>query len=174
MKETPNSYFCLNPKNQEVHESTLHSPDTAWKVSVFGVFLVRILPHLDWICISPYSVQMRKIRTRRIPNTNTFHTVWKFQKILPQTHFSLTENSHFIFRNIQLKKHIHSFTLSLKTIFWKDCEFPLKYLLLLWLSTYTQEKSLSYHHLVLTYCWFSIGSSLWHTQASPNTSIGMD
>ena len=89
-------------------------------------------------------------------------------------HISLTENSHFIFRNIQLKKHIHSFTLSLKTIFWKDCEFPLKYLLLLWLSTYTQEKSLSYHHLVLTYCWFSIGSSLWHTQASPNTSIGMD
>ena len=44
-------------------------------------------------------------------------------------HISLTENSHFIFRNIQLKRThslIHSFTLSLKTIFWKDCEFPLK------------------------------------------------
>ena len=24
-------------------------PYTAWKVSVFGVFLVRIFPHLDWI-----------------------------------------------------------------------------------------------------------------------------
>ena len=34
-----------------------------WKVSVFGVFLVHIFPHLLWIwgdmSISPYSVQMR-------------------------------------------------------------------------------------------------------------------
>ena len=34
------------------------------KVSVFGVFLVHIFPHLDWILrdtsISPYSVQMRE------------------------------------------------------------------------------------------------------------------
>ena len=38
---------------------------TAWKVSVFGVILVCIFPHLDWIYgeilpISPYSVQMRE------------------------------------------------------------------------------------------------------------------
>ena len=33
---------------------------TASKRSVFGVFLVRILPHLDWIRRdTPYSVQMR-------------------------------------------------------------------------------------------------------------------
>ena len=35
---------------------------TVWKVSVFGVILVRISPHLDWIQrdISPYSVHMRE------------------------------------------------------------------------------------------------------------------
>ena len=36
---------------------------TAWKVSVFGVFLVCIFPHLDWI------------RTRKTSNTDTFHAV---------------------------------------------------------------------------------------------------
>ena len=36
---------------------------TAWKVSVFGVFLVRIFPHLDCIW------------TRKSPNTETFHAV---------------------------------------------------------------------------------------------------
>ena len=38
--------------------------NTAWKVSVFGVILVRIFPHLDWIRrdfrISPYSVQIKE------------------------------------------------------------------------------------------------------------------
>ena len=33
---------------------------TAWKEYVLEVFLVRILPHLDWIWVSPYSVQMRE------------------------------------------------------------------------------------------------------------------
>ena len=38
---------------------------TAWEVSVFGVLLVCIFPHSDWIrrdnqYISPYSVRMRK------------------------------------------------------------------------------------------------------------------
>ena len=34
---------------------------TAWKVSEFGVILVRIFPHLGWIRnISSYSVQMRE------------------------------------------------------------------------------------------------------------------
>ena len=36
---------------------------TAWKVSVFGVFLVRIQPKCG------------KIRTRKTPNTNTIHAV---------------------------------------------------------------------------------------------------
>ena len=29
-------------------------------MSVFGVILVRIFPHSDWMCISPYSVRMRE------------------------------------------------------------------------------------------------------------------
>ena len=36
---------------------------TAWKESVFGVFLVRMFLHLDWM------------RTRKSPNTDTFHEV---------------------------------------------------------------------------------------------------
>ena len=33
---------------------------TVWKLSVFGVFLICIFPHSDWILlsISPYSVRM--------------------------------------------------------------------------------------------------------------------
>ena len=37
------------------------------KVSVFGVFLVRVFPHLDWI---------RENRTKKTPNTDTFYTVF--------------------------------------------------------------------------------------------------
>ena len=40
---------------------------TAWKVSVFGVFLVRIFSHLDWK------------RTRKTPNTNNFHAAELFK-----------------------------------------------------------------------------------------------
>ena len=39
---------------------------------VFGVFLVRIFPHLD--CIG-FQFDCGKIRTRKTPNTNTFHAV---------------------------------------------------------------------------------------------------
>ena len=38
---------------------------TVWKVSIFGVFQVRILPHSDYI------------QTRKNPNTNTFNAVLK-------------------------------------------------------------------------------------------------
>ena len=54
---------------------------TVWKVSVFGVFLVRIFQHLDWISVFRYSISLHiqsecgKIRTRKIPNTDTFHAV---------------------------------------------------------------------------------------------------
>ena len=54
---------------------------TAWKVSVFGVFLVRIFLHSDWI--RRYSVSLRirsecaKTRTRKTPNTDTFHAVYQ-------------------------------------------------------------------------------------------------
>ena len=55
--------------------------DTAWKVSVFGVILVRIFPHSDWIW-KDLSVSLRiqsecgKIRTRITRNMDTFYEVW--------------------------------------------------------------------------------------------------
>ena len=48
---------------------------TAKKVYIFGVFLVRIFPHSDWI------------RTRKTPNTDTFHAV---------TFIAWTQNSTMI------------------------------------------------------------------------------
>ena len=44
---------------------------TAWKVSVLGVFLVHIFPHSEWIIQS----ECGEIRTRKTPNTGTFHAV---------------------------------------------------------------------------------------------------
>ena len=42
-----------------------HFPDsTAGKVSVFGVFLIRIFPDLEWI------------RTKKNPNMDTFYAVF--------------------------------------------------------------------------------------------------
>ena len=49
---------------------------TAWKVSVFGVFLVRI------------QFKCGKIRTRKTPNTDTFHAVFIFwMNFFVQSHF---------------------------------------------------------------------------------------
>ena len=50
----------------KVVDSTL----IAWKVSIYGVFLVRIFPNTDLI------------RTREIPNTDTFHTVSNFKIVV--------------------------------------------------------------------------------------------
>ena len=52
------------------------------KVSVFGVILVRIFPHSDWIWRDTGWIQSKcgKIRTRITPNKDTFYTVtetWK-------------------------------------------------------------------------------------------------
>ena len=46
-------------------------------MSVFGVFLVRIFPHLDWI---RRDTKCGKIRTRKTPNTGTFHVVSLIRK----------------------------------------------------------------------------------------------
>ena len=49
------------------------------KVSVFEVFLVCIFPHADWIRRDTGYLRIvsecRKIRTRKTPNTDTFHAV---------------------------------------------------------------------------------------------------
>ena len=45
-------------------------------MSVFGVILVHIFPHSDWIRRDPSSKsKCGKIRTRITPNTETFHAV---------------------------------------------------------------------------------------------------
>ena len=44
----------------------MRATSTAWNVSVFGVFLVRIFPHSNWI-------------QRNTPNMDTFHTVQSSQ-----------------------------------------------------------------------------------------------
>ena len=49
--------------NETVTELTSFCNATfiAWKVFVFGVILVRIFPHSDWILrISPYTVRMQE------------------------------------------------------------------------------------------------------------------
>ena len=45
---------------------------TAWKVSEFGVILVRIFPHLDWI---RRHSECGKVRIRRTPHTDSFYAV---------------------------------------------------------------------------------------------------
>ena len=56
---------------------------TAGKVSAFGIFIVRIFPHLDQIRRDTKYLSLRiqsecgKIRTRKTPNTDTFHVTLK-------------------------------------------------------------------------------------------------
>ena len=53
----------------------IHSKScTAWKVSVFGLFLIRVFPHSDWIWKDTES-KCLKIRTRKTPNMDTFHAI---------------------------------------------------------------------------------------------------
>ena len=37
------------PNGAGIEDQAFSNLTTAWKVSVFGVILVRIFPHLDWI-----------------------------------------------------------------------------------------------------------------------------
>ena len=58
-----------------------HFSNTAWKVSVFGVILVRVFPHSNWVSLRIQSKSFRiksecgKIRTRITPNTGNFYAV---------------------------------------------------------------------------------------------------
>ena len=63
----------------------------AWKVSVFGVILVRIFPHSDWIlCISPYSVQMREDADQNNSEYKPSHTVTFTVSILAKWWYTLS------------------------------------------------------------------------------------
>ena len=49
---------------------------TAWKVSVFGVSLLRIFPHSDWIrYLSVFSPNAGKYGPEKTPCLDTFHVV---------------------------------------------------------------------------------------------------
>ena len=75
---------------------------TAWKVSIFGVILVRMFPHLDWIrrdaeYLSVFSPKCGKIRTRITPNMDTFYSVTlsikKYIKLSQSNQMSWTLNN---------------------------------------------------------------------------------
>ena len=55
--------FCYVINCLNTNRVTIYSTNTAWKLSVFGVLLVRIFPHLGWI------------RTTKSPNTDTIHAL---------------------------------------------------------------------------------------------------
>ena len=50
------------------------------KVSVFGVFLVRIFPYHS-VSLHIQS-ECEKLRTRKTPNTDTFHAAFIFQRLI--------------------------------------------------------------------------------------------
>ena len=66
---------------------------TAWKVPVFGVFLVHIFPHSDWI------------RIRKTPNTGTFHAVvdyWYLKKPFYTRHWNFGLVSKWIVQSTRI------------------------------------------------------------------------
>ena len=72
---------------------------TASKVSVFGVALVHIFPHSDWIRRHRIHPECWKIHTRITPITDTFHTVThtgifpsdNIYKIIQYLHYNLQD-----------------------------------------------------------------------------------
>ena len=99
-KEIRNSTFIINLVYYQKHEFEISCFEswhlvnetlifeflilfTAWKLSVFGVILIGISPHSDWIRRVSLRIQSGcgKMRTRVTPNTDTFWTViliqWK-------------------------------------------------------------------------------------------------
>ena len=84
----------------------LSEANTSWIFSVFGVFLVHIFPHLDWIRRDTKDLsKCGKVRTRKTPNTDTFHaakcafTNSCFCKIIRNffDHVSLSKNQSLTF-----------------------------------------------------------------------------
>ena len=68
----------------------IHSP---WKVSVFGVFLVHIFPHSDWIW-------------RDTLNTDTFQAVTNLMKLLILVRKHCTKNEVFCGRKLRIWLHL--------------------------------------------------------------------
>ena len=73
-------------------QTLLSETCTAWKESIFGVILVHISPHSDWIRRDTLRIRSEygKMQTRITPNTDSFHTVL-YWRIPPKrvTHLEL-------------------------------------------------------------------------------------
>ena len=89
---------------------------TAWEVPVFGIFLVRIFPHLVWIRrVTEYiRFQCEKIRTIKTPEKDTFHAV-RFKNIVNSWDNSLvTAISNICFTEINFSQGLVFAKFSLK------------------------------------------------------------
>ena len=97
---------------------------TAWKLSVFGVFLVRIFPHSDWIrrdipYFSVFSLNAGKYGPEKL-RTQTLHS-------MPKTNIFLLKNAKqakVFLKTVHLEKSRSSFsTQIIKILFWKYTVF---------------------------------------------------
>ena len=85
--------------------------DTAWKISVFGVFPVRIFPHSDWMDWTarehgPQKLWIRTLLTQFEAITNVYSTLKKiyFYIVVSNRHFlSLIQLAYFY--NIYFLSH---------------------------------------------------------------------
>ena len=89
-----NKYFA------EIDSSLAKNIPDPWKMPVFGVFLVCISPYLDWIQrdtlhFFAFSPNTEKVRTRKTPNTGTFHAVpsMPFENLLQRVNPTLPSKS---------------------------------------------------------------------------------
>ena len=79
---------------------------SVWKVSIFGVILVRIFPHSDWIRRDTEYLRIQsecgKMRSRITPNTDAFYTVFTqwFNDVM------CTKNFYLFYCNPKEKDHI--------------------------------------------------------------------
>ena len=82
---------------------------TVWKVAVFGVFLVRISPHLT------------RIWTRKTPNTDTFIVL-----DTPYLNFSVLRDLNYLPNfhkmTVMVKKKLHQKLKSTNMYYWRLCD----------------------------------------------------
>ena len=104
VKPLRNKWHFFAGKMQKV--SVYLIPDCiAWKVSVFGV-VWHVFSHIrieygELLRISLHSVQMREIRARKNPNTNTLHAVMAIRHVFRI--LSLISDEVFLKKEITLK-----------------------------------------------------------------------
>ena len=88
--------------------------NTAWKVSVFGVILVHVFPHVHSIRRDTES-ESGKIRTRKTPNTDTFY-IMKRLKSVSICHLWHPRNKYFIHSRNPSENILQNFGLSVTNL----------------------------------------------------------